>query len=353
MRIAIEDLNKLVSIHIQRCVQRRAPNDIMQDVWELLVTGFSSLDHTLSVVPDEKLIPHLVQVWLLVFGTILPFIQVVFLPLDLEFKGCGPVMNIREAKDFWNGLNNEPKLPLDVRSMVLIAFRDTVVLSRYEALRATFSRLSLDILNSSAASSIMTKSSSGNNNSNNKPGTAVSSSLDSSYGSPNTLYNLAGSFSSDSISGNRSRATSNTTSSSNPDQQVIFHSFSSPSLPQQQQQYQQQYQHQSSNLVSISETVGRILQCANVLGSVQTDDKPQEQVEILGKALKQNWLGRARTGRDRRGFIGARLPPSVLLSSASGGAGGAGGESTGRRVGSRGLQNGGQNGGDGKEISVS
>lgn len=55
-----------------------------------------------------------------------------------------------------------------------------------------------------------------------------------------------------------------------------------------------------------------MLQCVSVLASVQTGDEAQEKIELLSKALKHNWLGRARTGRDRRGFVGAkiRLPAS-------------------------------------------
>ena len=357
VRIAIEDLNKLVSIHIQRCVQRRAPNTIMEDVRELLVTGFSSIDHALNGVPEDRLVPHLVQVWLLVLGTILPFIQVVFLPLDLEFKGCGPVMNIRDAKEFWNGLQ-DPKLPLDVRSIVLIAFRDTVILSRYEALRGTFSRLSLDSLQSSIYSSGMLSKSTGNvsnssaggGSGSGRPGTAAS--LDaggggissSSYGSSQSppYFNngnnhigsaAAGSFSSDSLSDSRSRAASNT--SSNPDHQVIFHPFSSSSsstIGGGQSHHQRpttattttttRGTNQLSDLSQlISETVGRMLQCVNILAGVQTDDKPQEQIELLSKALKQNWLGRARTGRDRRGFIGAKSRDPTTTTIPTGGTG--------------------------------
>jgi hypothetical protein len=62
----------------------------------------------------------------------------------------------------------------------------------------------------------------------------------------------------------------------------------------------------------ITETVGRMLQCVSVLASVQTDDAAQEKIEILGKTLKHNWLGRGRTGRDRRGFVGAKIRPVMV-----------------------------------------
>lgn len=313
VRIAIEDLNKLVLIHIQRCVHKRTPTAIIDDLRELLETGFASLNHSLAV-PDEKLVPHLVQIWMLTFGTILPFIQAVFLPLDLEFKGCGSVMSLREANEFWGvtsdkGMPDGPGGTLEVRNLVLTAFRDRVILCRYDSLLNTFSRLSLDSINvGNPGLSVTTTKSSSNSG---RPGTATS--LDAGFGSyssqSSTLLNAAGSYSSDSMSGNRSRAASNT--SSNPDQ-LIFQSFSPaqrptiihrPSAPD------------TSHL--ITETVGRMLQCVSVLASVQTDDEPQEKIEILSKALKHNWLGRGRTGRDRRGFVGAKIRPTAVTRSNS------------------------------------
>ena len=319
VRIAIEDLNKLVLIHIQRCVQKRTPTAIIDDLRELLETGFASLNHNLTGVPDEKVVPHLVQIWMLTFGTILPFIQAVFLPLDLEFKGCGSVMSLREANEFWSttperGMSDGRPMggTLEVRNLVLTAFRDMIIICRYDTLLSTFSRLSLDSINlgNSGLSMTTTKSSSNSG----RPGTAAS--LDGggygSYSSQSSmLLTAAGSYSSDSVSlDNRSRAASNT--SSNPDQ-LIFQSFSSPAP--QRPSIINRTTTDTSHL--ITETVGRMLQCVSVLASVQTSDDPQEKIEVLNKALKHNWLGRGRTGRDRRGFVGAKIRPTAVARSTS------------------------------------
>lgn len=304
VRIAVEDLNKLVIIHIQLCVQKHMPT-VVEDLRELLYTGFSALNHSISGVPDEKLVPHLMQIWMLTFGTILPFIQAVFLPLDLEFKGRGSVMNGQEAREFWGALPTDSDTgesaigdELDVRMIVLVAFRDTIILPRYEGLKAVFSRLSLDTINATIGALSSTSNSS---NSGGRPGTATS--VDPTYGSFNSqssFLNIAGSYSSDSASANRSRATSNT--SSNPDQ-LIFQSFTAPS--------QRQLQTTDSSHV-ITDTVGRMLQCFSVLASIQSGDDPQDRIETLNKDLKHNWLGRGRTGRDRRGFVGTKVKPVML-----------------------------------------
>ena len=119
---------------------------------------------------------------------------------------------------------------------------------------------------------------------------------------------LVGSYSSDSASAinNRSRATSNT--SSNPDQ-LIFQSFTTPS--QRQLQVLRSTQNADSSHV-LTDTVGRMLQCFSVLASVQSGDKAQERIETLTKTLKHNWLGRGRTGRDRRGFVGTKVKTATL-----------------------------------------
>ncbi|KAJ5501807.1 hypothetical protein N7453_006624 [Penicillium expansum] len=320
VRIAIEDLNKLVLVHLQRCVVKRAPKSIIMDLQELLQTGFATLNHSSLIgLPDEKLVPHLVQVWLLVFGTILPFIQAVFLPLDLEFKGCGSLMTSREAGEFWGALPVGGTL--DVRSLVLIAFRDCMILNRYDALKATFSRLSLDSINSGFLTLSVTTKSTGTGG---RPGTAAS--LDaglSSYNSQSStlLSTVADSYSSDGISAmanhprptssdSRSRATSNTSSNADP---LFFQSLASP--PTSNKRSAPTIIHRGSSADSshvITETVGRMLQCISVLASVQTNDPAQERIEILSKALKHNWLGRGRTGRDRRGFVGAKIRPVMV-----------------------------------------
>ena len=321
VRIAIEDLNKLVLVHLQRCVQKRNPTSIICDLQELLEAGFATLNHSSLIgIPDEKLVPHLVQVWMLVFGTILPFIQAVFLPLDLEFKGVGSIMSSRESSEFWGAIPTGGSL--DVRNLVLIAFRDCIILNRYETLKATFSRLSLDSINTGFPTLSVTAKSTGTGG---RPGTAAS--LDAGLGSFNSqsstlLSTVADSYSSDSMSAlamtnsnhrpgssnSRSRATSNT--SSNPDP-MIFSSVSSPPNPNHRPTIIHRAGPADSSHV-ITETVGRMLQCISVLASVQTDDASQEKIEVLSKALKHNWLGRGRTGRDRRGFVGAKIRPVMV-----------------------------------------
>ncbi|KAL2018540.1 hypothetical protein VTK56DRAFT_752 [Thermocarpiscus australiensis] len=374
LRLPVEDLNRVVSMHIQYCIARRSPNIIVDDLRELLATGFSSLDQTLRKTPEDKLIPALVELWIFAFTGILPYMQAVFLPLDLEFSGHGPLMSPEQARDFWGGIPaatsasessstrgagrtvsvSPASSVLEVRRFVLLAFRDIVILPRYETLKAMFSRLSLEFLPQSLASMALASPplpipSPGFHNQGTshhpfstspsepphastslptafapRPGTALS--LDPSTASYNsTGTTLLGDNSSG--SGNRSRAISNVSFGSDGGGGAAPHPHPHPhpagagagarpftssslhalgggsSLREQNVEDSKQ----------VTEMVGRMLQCMSVLASVGAGaDKDQEEedgtrkVEELNKLLKLNWLGRGRTGRNRRGMVGGR-----------------------------------------------
>ena len=288
LRMLMEDLNRLVSVHIQRCVQKRTPTTLTEDLRDLLRTGFLYLEQTLRGVPDDRLVRYLVEMWLFVFGKILPYMQAVFLPLDLEFKGHGTILTSREAAEFWGVLPDDMDDPLanelDVRRIILISYRDHVILPRHDTLKAIFSRLSLESINAGVSYS------------NESPGfrSGTAASLDPGVAS----FNSQGStlLSSSSSGGARSRAVSNTSAPSE------FPSFVAlPPLVS-----RRQVPPDSSQ---VTEIVGRMLQCLSVLASVQSGDDAQDKMEALARELKLNWLGRGRTGRNRKGFVGTRVPP--------------------------------------------
>lgn len=287
LRIPVEDLNRLVTIHIQRCIVKRVPNMITEGLRDLLYTGFTSLSQNLHGLPDRGLVPHLVNVWLFVFGTVLPYMQAVFLPLDLEFRGHGSLMTSQEAADFWganlDSTDHAFENEFDVRRIVIISYRDNVVLTHYEVLKNTFSRLSLDSINVGVSPVV----DSFDGLAGGRPGTAAS--LDPGVSSFNSQSStLLG-------DGGRSRATSNLSAPELP-------TFGSP--PTRNNMRPIQGPPSSSQ---VTETVGRMLQCVSVLASVQSGDEAQAKMEDLAKLLKLNWLGRGRTGRNRRGFVGGRV----------------------------------------------
>ncbi|APA12766.1 hypothetical protein sscle_10g075360 [Sclerotinia sclerotiorum 1980 UF-70] len=335
LRLCVEDLNRLVTTHIQRCIQKRCPSSIIDDLRELLETGFRSLDQTLRRTPDDRLIPHLVEMWIFTFTSVLPYMQAVFLPLDLEFSGHGPLMSPEAAREAWGTLPpsqpdsspNVPKIrPLEVRKIVLIAYRDTVIIPRYEILKGLFSRLSLDSISLSIPNSDMRSLSP---DSQGRPGTAIS--LDPSHGSyssQNTTL-LGGGSSAGDGPGSRSRAISNVSYGSEqsaggggglgisgmpPPPRPFTPSSTHPAVGYGLSARERRQANVEDSSKKLTEAVGRMLQCMSVLSSVGIragNDSSQEKMEDLGRGLKLNWLGRGRTGRNRRGLVGGRVGQTV------------------------------------------
>lgn len=150
LRNTVEDLNKLVTLHIKRCYDRRSPGQLIDDVRDLLDTGMLTLDPTLPTHSDEKSISRLVEIWSLLFGKVLPYFEAVFLPLQQEFKGVGTIMSAKESREFFGVLLDTEGLGmgdrLDVRRLVLMSFRDNVVLPLHQKLRSTNPLPLLEIL---------------------------------------------------------------------------------------------------------------------------------------------------------------------------------------------------------------
>ena len=347
LRTPIEDFNTLVVVHIRRCVQRKSPIILLEDLRDLLRTGFGSLGQTLRGVADDKLVMKLVEMWIGVYGSILPFLQAVFLPMDLEFKGRGQIMSVREAQEFWGAVpeslqsderpasaGGTTRLPtlgeeLDVRRITLIAFRDIVLLPRHDALMAIFSRLSLNSINATSSHLTTTIHTTGRPHARSdlaadRPSTADSLGphMSSFNSQGSTLLDVGSNSTSSTGFASRSRATSSTSAGSFgtgmphlgppplPLAPGAFHAMTTPptvaAAPL------------SPHLVAcdparVTDTVARMLQCLYVLASCQTGDAGQGVVERLTGALKHNWLGRGRTGRNRRGWVGTKLPPGQKI----------------------------------------
>ncbi|KAI0394614.1 HbrB-like-domain-containing protein [Xylariaceae sp. FL0594] len=294
VRLPVEDLNRVVTIHIQYCIQRRY--SLTEDLLDLLRTGFASLDHALRVTPEDRLIPALVELWVVTFTNILPSLQAVLLPLDLHFSGAGPFPVPDQAPG--------NALP-EVRRFVLAAFRDILILPRYEKLKAIFSRLSLEHLPHSVASLSTSPSESFTD----RPGTAMS--LDPSIASynSNSTTTTTTAFGNDS-NPSRSRAISSVSYSSGASDPASANgSLLRPFMLQTLGSVREQNVEDSKQ---VTEMVGRLLQCMSVLASVgmagdNGADEPTKMVSELGRLLKLNWLGRGRTGRNRRGIVGGRV----------------------------------------------
>ncbi|KAI1434024.1 HbrB-like-domain-containing protein [Xylaria sp. CBS 124048] len=356
LRIPVEDLNRVVAMHIQYCIQRRSGQAIIDDVRDLLTTGFASLDNALRMTPDDRVIPALVELWMITFTNILPYLQAVFLPLDLEFSGVGPHLAPDQAREFWANVTMSsgaaasspgahisiPGSSLNIRQLVLTTYRDLLILPRYEQLKQIFSRLSLEHLPYSIISpgfppptatsdGIASLSTSPSDGPVARPGTAMSldPSLASYYSTTSTVFG-------DSHS-SRSRAISNVSYASGVSDPTSTSggSLLRPFTPQMRDGDRMRdilgsvREQNMEDSKQVTEMVGRLLQCMSVLASVGTGmaggppgggggaDEPTKMVSELGRLLKLNWLGRGRTGRNRRGIVGARVKQTHVKSNSN------------------------------------
>ncbi|KAF9953112.1 hypothetical protein BGZ72_005670 [Mortierella alpina] len=190
---AIEDLNDLV----RRCLITRNAFQLCDEINELLKNGMLTLNAKLGDVPDEKLVSRLVEVWSFFFGTVLPYFEGVFLPLQVDLKsnhakkitrktlGGGSGNNGGSSGVFVSTLNNasngalgslstgglessvtitsgtvaaspkttnltdtdksyEDSEPESVRTMALTGFRDLVILPMVDRLGEVFAKLFID-----------------------------------------------------------------------------------------------------------------------------------------------------------------------------------------------------------------
>lgn len=359
LRLPVEDFNRVVSLHLEYCIRRRLPNQILDDLRSLLETGFLSLDINLRKHTEDRLIPNLVDLWMHVFTAVLPYMQAVFLPLDQEFAGCGEYLkNADQAKDFWGGVLASSPLEttsgqfhlapassvLDVRRLVLTAYRDVVIIPRYDRLKTIFSRLSLEFFPGMGLTSplpgesgyfpSMSPSAESASTTPNfpfqpppaRPGTAMS--LDPSTGSYNSQgTTLLGDMA---AGAGRSRGLSNVSFASSG-----AHSNGADSLSLRPPQGGKigtpggggggggGNSSSSTSMLGLSlreqnvedskyvtDMVGRMLQCMSVLATAtgkNATDEGTNRVQELGRLLKLNWLGRGRTGRNRRGIVGGRV----------------------------------------------
>ncbi|KAK8145240.1 hypothetical protein G3M48_004717 [Beauveria asiatica] len=329
LRLPVEDINRIVQMHIQLCIHKRSPLSMLDDLWELLAKGFSFLDHTLRQAPEDRFIPTLVELWLFTFTSILPYLQAVFVPLELEVAGRGTILTYEKARDFWGSVsattdNTAKSTPatvvFDIRRLVLAAYRDCVILPRYETLKTIFSRLSLEFLPSSLAGMAMSSPSDSAAAMSTsppeyfpplmRPGTAMSHELSvGSYNSNSTTL-LGGDDRGSSSGGGRSRAVSNVSyGSSGSGGGAALRPFT-PSNAQVLSSVREQNVEDSKQ---VTDMVGRMLQCVSVLASLaggvagDAELEGSRRMAELCRMLKLNWLGRGRTGRNRRGMVGGRV----------------------------------------------
>ncbi|CAG8509540.1 8298_t:CDS:2 [Acaulospora morrowiae] len=118
LKACIEDLNELV----RNCIKDRSQKSLYDDINSLLLNGMSTLNGKLRGVPDEKLVSRLVELWSFYLGTVIPYFEGVFLPLQVQTTA--------QHRDH-----------MSVRRLVLMSFRDHVILPMGDRVEDAFNKL--------------------------------------------------------------------------------------------------------------------------------------------------------------------------------------------------------------------
>jgi len=96
-------------LYNRRCINDRPAKLLYEEINELLESGMFTLNGKLRGVPDEKLVSRLVELWSFYFGTVIPYFEGVFLPLQIH-----------------NSTTQQNHT--SIRRLVLMSFRDHVIL---------------------------------------------------------------------------------------------------------------------------------------------------------------------------------------------------------------------------------
>ncbi|SNX84488.1 uncharacterized protein MEPE_03197 [Melanopsichium pennsylvanicum] len=175
LRTSIEELNEMVSLHVRKRLERSQAHTLDSltfDLVSLASTGTLTLNSKLQGLEDTRLLLRLVEVWTFFLGQVLPYCEGCFLPFQTDptlrsliassasygvgssatgaagvYSNVGPFSSSANLTHsggalIFFGSANADFQRIDVRKILLVVFRDQVLLPIYERLSYLFSHLS-------------------------------------------------------------------------------------------------------------------------------------------------------------------------------------------------------------------
>lgn len=141
--IPVEDTNILVKMYFGALYHSQgSPREIVDRLNEFLYSGLKNAGFGISTNSTDDgrihVLSKLASSWHRFLTDVLPALEAVFLPLQLEFDGCGAILQTpEEAQKYWKPLQPSPVKSLgsqssasakpSIRKYGLIAYRDVVV----------------------------------------------------------------------------------------------------------------------------------------------------------------------------------------------------------------------------------
>ncbi|GAC93431.1 hypothetical protein PHSY_000996 [Pseudozyma hubeiensis SY62] len=173
LRTSIEDLNEMVSLHVRDTLDRgqsQAIESLTLDLISLASTGTLTLNSKLQGLEDTRLLLRLVEIWTFFLGQVLPYCEAAFLPFQTDptirslvaassshgtaatntsgSNSTGPFSNgtavtqSSAAAILSSAGNTGPDFQrIDVRKVLLVVFRNQVLMPIYKRLFYLFAHL--------------------------------------------------------------------------------------------------------------------------------------------------------------------------------------------------------------------
>ncbi|CDS01660.1 uncharacterized protein SPSC_01262 [Sporisorium scitamineum] len=172
LRTSIEELNEMVSLHVRKTLDRgqsHAIESLTLDLMSLTSTGTLTLNSKLQNLEDTRLLLRLVEVWTFFLGQVLPYCEACFLPFHTDPTLRSLVSGSSSYAASASGAGNSNAGPfststhftqsgaaailsgaanvnldlqhIDVRKILLVVFRDQVLMPIYERLIYLFAHL--------------------------------------------------------------------------------------------------------------------------------------------------------------------------------------------------------------------
>lgn len=141
--IPVEDTNILVKMYFGAHYHSQgSPREIIDRLNDFLCSGLKGAGFGINLSgkyrENTQLLRQLAISWHKFITDVLPALEAVFLPLQLEFDGCGAVLQApEEAQKYWKSLQPSPKslavgamspVKFSVRRIILVAYRDVVMM---------------------------------------------------------------------------------------------------------------------------------------------------------------------------------------------------------------------------------
>ncbi|CBQ73150.1 conserved hypothetical protein [Sporisorium reilianum SRZ2] len=168
LRTSIEELNEMVGLHVRKTLDRgqsHAIESLTLNLMSLTSTGTLTLNSKLQGLEDTRLLLRLVEVWTFFLGQVLPYCEACFLPFHTDptlrslvaasssygVSGSSNVGSFSTSTHFTQSgaaamlsgaANvNQDLQRIDVRKILLVVFRDQVLMPIYERLLYLFAHL--------------------------------------------------------------------------------------------------------------------------------------------------------------------------------------------------------------------